>query len=421
LKVIPRSIAFHYKGKALDPQKAGEELRVNAVLTGRVVRRGDNLTISVELDDVRYGKQLWGEQYNRKLADLLAVQGEIASEVSQRLRSQLSGEDQQKLTKGSTKNPEAYQLYLKGNYHTSRFTKEGFRKGVDYFNQAIALDPNYGLAYSGLAFNYINSEDWFIPPREGAPKARDAAVKALAIDENLADAHLSLAIIAHWYEWDWAAAEREFKRAIELNPNDPRPHEFYSWYLSPMGRNDEALAEAKRAQQLDPVSAEADIFLGSVLVFLRRYGEAIEQLRSGVELDPSYWYGYYFLGRAYEQTGRLPEAIEAFQRALELEKDNAENWSNLGHAYAVSSKRTEAQKIIDHLTEWSSHSYIGPYNFARIYVGLGDKDQAFAWLDRAYADRSSFLAIYFKTDAHMDSLRSDPRFADLIRRIGLPE
>jgi serine/threonine-protein kinase len=421
LKVIPHSIALHYKGKAMDLQKVGDELRVSAVLTGRVAQRGDNITISVELDDIRYGKQLWGEQYNRKMADLLAMQGDIAREVSQRLRSQLTGEDQQKLARGSTKNPEAYQLYLKGNYHTSRLTKDGFRKGADYFNQAISLDPNYGLAYSGLAFNYINSEDWFIPPREGVPKARDAAVKALSIDEALADAHLSLAMIAHWYEWDWAAAEREFRRAIELNPNDPKPHAFYSMYLAPMGRNEESLAEAKRAQQLDPVSAEANAILGSVLVSLRRYDEAIERLYSGVELHPTYWLGHYFLGRAYEQTGRLSEAIAEFQRALELEGDNAENWSNLGHAYAISGKKAEAQKIIDHLTELSAHSYVAPYNFARIYAGQGDKDQVFAWLNRAFAERSSFLAIYLKTDAHMDSLRSDPRFQEMLKRLNLPE
>ena len=421
LKVIPHSVAFHYKGKPMDAQKFGDELHVNAVLIGRVAQRGDNLTISVELDDVRNAKQIWGEQYNRKLADLLAVKSDIAREVSQRLRSQLSGEEQQKLTRGSTENAEAYQLYLKGNYYTSKFTNEGFRKGIDYFNQAIAADPNYALAYSGLAFNYNNAGDWMTPPREAAPKAKDAARRALAIDDTLADAHLSLATTAHWYEWDWATAEREFKRAIELNPNDPRPHGYYSWYLATMGRADQALAEAKRGQQLDPVSLEANLFVGSILVFSRQYDQAIEQLRSGIELDPTYWYAHDFLGRAYEQKGRLLEAIAEFQRAVELEKDNAENWANLGHAYALSGKRAEAQRIIDHLSEVSAHSYVAPYNFAVIYAGLGDKEQAFAWLDRAYTDRSGFLAFYFNTDAHMDSLRSDPHFADLLRRVGLPQ
>ncbi|MGH9872471.1 MAG: protein kinase domain-containing protein [Pyrinomonadaceae bacterium] len=421
LKVIPHSIAFHYKGKPIDVQKFGNELRVNAVLVGRVVQRGDNLTISVELDDVRNGKQLWGEQYDRKVSDLLAVKSDIAREVSQRLRSQLSGEDQQNLKRGSTDNPEAYQLYLKGNYYTSRLTRDGFQKGVDCFNQAIAADPNYGLAYAGLAFNYFNSEDWFIRPHEAGPKAKEAARKALAIDPTLSDAHLALAVIAQWYEYDWVTAEREFRQAIALSPGDPRPHEWYSWFLSPLGRHDEALAEAKRAQQLDPVSAEANIFLGSVLVFARQYDQAIPQLKSGIDLDKSYWFGYYFLGRAYEQKGRIPEAIEVFQHAVDLEKDQAENWANLGHAYALSGKRAEALKIIDHLNALSATSYIAPYNLAAIHAGLGNKDEAFAALDRAYNERSALLALYLTNDPRMDSLRSDPRFQQLVKKVGLPQ
>ncbi|MGH9704524.1 MAG: protein kinase domain-containing protein, partial [Candidatus Acidiferrales bacterium] len=420
LKVIPHSVAFHYKGKTVDTQKVGEDLHVKALLTGRVAQRGDNLIVSVELDDVRNGKQLWGEQYNRKVADLLAVKGDIAREVSHRLRSRLSGEDQRKLAKGSTENPEAYQLYLKGNYYTSKYTKDGFRKSVEYFNRAIALDPNYGLAYNGLAFSYINSSDWFMPPGEAVPKAKDAAKRALAIDESISDAHLSLALIAHWYEWDWATAEQEFKRAIELKPEEPRPHGFYAWFLAPMGRNEQAIAEARRAQQLDPVSPEANFLLGSVLVFTRQLDPAIEQLRSCIELDPSYWFSHYFLGRAYEQKGRLPDAIAEYQRAVELEPDNAENWANLAHADALSGKKAEAQKILDRLQQMSAHNYVAPYNFAAIYAGLGEKDQAFAYLDRAYADRSGFLAFYLTTDSRLDNLRSDPRYHELLRRIGLP-
>jgi serine/threonine protein kinase/tetratricopeptide (TPR) repeat protein len=421
LRVIPHSVASHYKGKAMDVQKVGDDLRVQAVLTGDVRQRGDDLTIDVELDDVRNGKQLWGERYNRKLADLLAVQNEIAREVSQRLRSQLSVEDQRKLTKGSTDNPEAYQLYLKGKYYTNKLSKDGFGKGIGYFNQAIALDPNYGLAYSGLAYNYINQDDWFMPPNEAGPKARDAARKALAIDESDAGAHLSQAIETHWYEWNWAGAESEFKRAIELNPNNSEALGYYSWFLAPMGRKDEALAQAKRSQQADPLSTMANLFVGSVLVFNRQWDPAIEQLRSAIELDPTFWFDHCFLGRAYEQKGRLPEAIAEFQRALELEKDNAETWSSLGHAYALSGNRAEAQKMLDHLKELSAHTWVAPYNVAVIYAGLGEKDQAFAWLDRAYKDRSYYLAVYLTTDARMDSLRSDPRFGELHRRVGLPE
>jgi eukaryotic-like serine/threonine-protein kinase len=421
LKVTPHSVAFHYKGKSIDFQRVGNTLGVESVLTGRVTLRGDELTIGVELDDVRNGKQLWGEQYNRKVADLLAVQNDIAREVSQRLRLQLSAADQQKLTKGSTDNPEAYQFYLKGKYYTNKFTKEGFAKGIDYFNQAIAIDPNYGLAYNGLAYNYINQVDWFIRPNEAGPKARDAANKALAINDADADAHVSRAIVAHWYEWDWAAAEREFKRAIELNPNDSEAHGYYSWFLAPMGRKDEAVAEAKRSQQLDPFSSLANFIVGSALVFTRQWDPAIEQLRSAKELDPTFWFAPCFLGRAYEHKGRMPESIAEFQRALELERDNPEIWSGLGHAYALSGKKAEAQKVLVHLKGLSAHSYVAPFDFAVIYAGLGEQDQAIAWLNRAYVDRSYYMAVYLTTDARLDSLRSDPRFADLLRRVGLPD
>jgi eukaryotic-like serine/threonine-protein kinase len=421
LKVTPHSVAFHYKGKSMDFQKVGNTLGVESVLTGRVSLRGDDLTIGVELDDVRNGKQLWGEQYNRKVADLLAVQNDIAREVSQRLRSQLSAADQQKLTKGSTDNPEAYQFYLKGKYYTNKFTKDGFAKGIDYFNQAIAIDPNYGLAYNGLAYNYINQDDWFIRPNEAGPKARDAANRALAIDDADADAHVSRAIVAHWYEWDWAVAEREFKRAIELNPNDSEAHGYYAWFLAPMGRKDEAVAEAKRSQQLDPFSSLANFIVGSALVFTRQWDPAIEQLRSAKELDPTFWFAPCFLGRAYEHKGRLPESIAEFQLALELEKDNPEIWSGLGHAYALSGKKAEAQKVLAHLKGLSVHNYVAPFDFAVIYAGLGEEDQAIAWLNRAYTDRSYYMAVYLTTDARLDSLRSDPRFADLLRRVGLPD
>ncbi len=421
LKVTPHSVALHYKGKAMDVQKVGDELGVQTVLTGDVRQRGDNLTVNVELDDIRNGRQLWGEQYNRKVADLLTVQSDIAREVSQRLRSQLSAEDQQKLTKGSTDNPEAYRLYLKGKYYTNKLTKEGFDTGIDYFNQSIAVDPNYALAYSGLAFNYVNQDDWFMSPNEAGPKTKDAAKRALAIDESDAGAHLSMAIVTHWYVWNWAAAEKEFKRAIELSPNNSDAHTYYSWFLAPMGRHDQAIAEAKRAQQADPLSGFAAFGVGAALVFARRWDPAIEQLHRAIEIDPNFWFGHCFLGRAYEQKGKLPEAIVEFQRAVELEKDNAETWSGLGHAYALSGNRAEAQKILDHLKEVSAHSWVAPYNFAVIHAGLGHKDQAFALLDQAYKDRSYYLPTYLATDARMDSLRSDPRFGELNRRVGLPE
>jgi TolB-like protein/Tfp pilus assembly protein PilF len=419
LKVIPHSIALHYKGKTADIQKVGDALGVQAVLTGGIAQRGDNLTVGVELDDVRDGKQLWGQQYTRKIADLLTVQNGIASEVSQQLRAQLSIADRKKLTLGSTESLQAYQLYLKGLYYTDKFTKDGFDKGIGYLNQAIALDPNYALAYSALAYNYINQDDWFLPPKEAGPKARDAAKRALALDETDTGAHVVLAIESQWYEWDWPTAEREFKRAIELDPDESNAHAYYSWFLPSMGRGDEAVAEARRALQTDPLSTGLNGNLGSVFVFTHQWDKAIEQLRSSIDLDPNYWYDYCFLGRAYEAKGRLPEAIETFQRGLALD-GNTELWAGLGHAYALSGKRAEAQKVLDHLKELSAHSYVAPYNVAVIYAGLGEKDEAFTWLNRAYDDRSYILALYLTTDARLDSLHTDPRFDELRRRIGLP-
>jgi TolB-like protein/Tfp pilus assembly protein PilF len=266
LSVKARSTVFRYKGKDVTPQQVGSELSVQAVLNGRVVLRGDQLTLSLELVDARTGNQIWGEQYNRKTADLVSLQSEIARDVSNELRIKLSGADEQKLAKEYTANPEAYQLYLKGNYFAAKSTKDGLQKGIEYFNHAIAIDPNYALAYNGLALYYIAENDWYLSPHEAMPKAREAARKGLAIDDTLAGAHASLAVVSDWYDWDWATAAREYRRAIELNANDPRPHEFYAWYLAERGRVDEAIAEAIRAQQLDPISPEANVFLGQVLV-----------------------------------------------------------------------------------------------------------------------------------------------------------
>ncbi|HEY2472700.1 MAG TPA: protein kinase [Terracidiphilus sp.] len=417
MKVIPYSVALHYKGRAVDIQKTGDALQVQTLLTGRVAQHGDNLSIGVELDDVRNGKQLWGQQYSGKVGDLLRVESDIAREVSQRLRINHLA-DPQNLALGSTQNPAAYQLYLKGVHYTSKFTKDGFDKGIDDLNQAIALDPNYALAYSALAYNYINQADWFIAPRIAAPKAKEAAQKALELDESNAEAHVVLAIESQWYEWNWTSAEREFKRAIELNPDSGDARGYYSWFLPIMGRGDEAIAEAKRGLQIDPLSTGLNGNLGSVFVFTHQWEKAIEQLRSSVDLDPNYWFDHYFLGRSYEQKGRFPEAIVALKKAISLE-GTTEVWSSLGHAYAVSGDREDAQKIIDHLHELSVHQYVAPYNVAVIDAGLGNKDDAFLWLNRAYEERS-YLLTYLTVDERLDNLHSDPRFDELVRRVGLP-
>jgi tetratricopeptide (TPR) repeat protein len=392
---------------------------VEAILSGRVLQRGDDLSVAIELDEVQSGRKLWGQQYTRKVADLLMVQNDIAREVSRRLRSQLSPQDRQKLTLGSTSNPDAYQLYLKGRYYSSKYTKDGFDKGIDSLNKAIALDPGYAQAYSQLAWNYINQDDWFIAPRDAGPKARELANKAIALDETDVEAHVVLAIENQWYEWDWPASEREFLRALELNPDSGDGHGYYSWFLASMGRSDEAVKQARLCLQLDPLDTAGNGTLGSVLVFTHRWDEAIQQFQYPIDLDPNYWFDYNFLGRAYVQKSRLPEAIATFQQGLRLE-GNTELWAGLGYAYAVSGQVGEAHKVLDELKDISTHRYVAPYNVAVVYSGLGNKDAAFAWLDRAYADRSYLLAEYVNTDERLDPLRSDNRFQELRRRMKLP-
>ena len=397
----------------MDMQKVGDELRVQAVLTGSIAQRGDDLTVNVELDDVRNGKQLWGERYNRKLADLLAVQNEIAREVSQLLRLQLSGEDQEKLTRARPTIPRLISSISKASTTPTNFPKTDLAKASTTSIRPSPLIRTMGWPTAAWHTTTLTKTIGSCLPMKPGPRPRMRPRRRLAIDESDAGAHLSMAIVTHWYDWNWAAAEKEFKRAIELSPNNPEAHTYYSWFLAPMGRYDQSIAEAKRAQQADPLSGFAAFSVGAAFVFARQWDPAIEQLRRAIEIDPNFWFSHCFLGRAYEQKGKLPEAIVEFQRAVELEKDNAETWSGLGHAYALSGNRAEAQKILDHLKEVSAHSWVAPYNIAVIYAGLGDKDQAFALLDQAYKDRSYYLATYLATDARMDSLRSDPRFGEL--------
>jgi len=421
LNVKARSSVFRYKDKETNPHIIGQELNVQAILNGRIVQRGEQLTLSLELVNVQTENVIWSEQYNRKQADLVALQNEIARDVSSKLKTKLSGADIAELTRTYTANPEAYELYLKGKYYANQYTEEGIRRSIDRFNQAIAIDPDYSSAHSGLAYSYILLDDWFESPHECAPKARDAAKKALAINETDVDAHVVLGIVAHWYDWDWAAAEREFKRSLELNPQNSESYIYYAWFLSAMQRHEEAFATSRQGLQIDPLFSGTNFSMASTLIFSHRWDDAIAHLHKAIELDPNYWFHHSYLGRAYEQKGMMPEAIAEFKLALELDRQQSENWAGLGHAYAVSGKKTEAQKMIDDLMKRSSEdNYVAAYNIAVIYVGLGDRDKAFAWLERAYADRSYYLPVYLTTDARLDSLHSDPRFKDLVRRIGLP-
>lgn len=416
LRVLPRSTVFRYKGREVDPQTVGNDLKVSAVLTGRVLQRGDTLNIQTELIDVEKESQLWGDQYNRKLTDILAVQEEITKEISGKLQLKLTGKEQEQLARRYTESTEAYQLYLKGRYFATKWTEEGFNKAIAFFHQAIAIDPNYALAYDGLAYCYYVS--WYEPDyKESIAKARAFAKRALEIDPTLAEAHVSLGIILTWDDHDWSAAEEEFRQALELKPNYAPAHLWYGWYLQTVGRSGESLAEQKRAVELDPLSAEANTMLGIGLFYARKYDEANDQLRRVLELEPNFWFARLYLGRIYVQKGDLPRAIAELEKTRLMEGATPEVLSALGYAYALSEKKDAAQGIITELKE-ESKRFVPPYTIAIIYAGLGEKDRAFEFLEREYKESFYYLNL-LKVDPELNSLRSDPRFADLLRRMNL--
>jgi serine/threonine protein kinase/Flp pilus assembly protein TadD len=421
LKVIPRSSAFRYKGKETDPLKAGKELGVRAVLTGRLLQRGDDLLVSAELIDVRDNKQLWGDHYQRKVSDLLAVQNEIAGAISSNLRPTLSGTDQGKVKKRYTDNVEAYQLYLKGRYFWLRFTPEDHKKAAEYFNQAIALDPNFALAYAGLGDTYgASATNGWISPREGYPKGKIAVKRALEIDDTLAEAHTTAGALLMFYDLDWAGAEREYKRAIELNPNYSTAYEVYSYLLAATGRFDEAIRTAQRGVEADPLSPSMIGDVSAAYYLARRYDDAIKQLQKSLEIDPNHFGAHLALGAIYEVKGMHEEAIKELQKAIGLAGRTSSALALLGHAYAASGKQAEAQKILAELNEMSKTVYVSPWDMAILYVALGDKNRALEQLNKAYEDRAGWI-IDLKVEPVLDPLRSDPGFAELVSRMNLPK
>jgi len=419
LKVTSWSGVSRYKGKGIDPRTVGRELSVRAVLAGRIIQRGDKLSISAELVEVDDNSHLWGEQYNRTLADALPVQQEIAHQIAGKLRLRLNNKQMAQMEKHQTGNPEAYQLYLKGRFYASKGTREGIYKGIEYLQQAIALDPKYALPYAGIAFSYNWAYDWLLPPTEAMPKAKEAARRALELDDTLAEAHVELGNVASWYDYDWALAEREFKRALELSPNYAAAHEFYSVYLIMVGRIDEALEEARRAEALDSVSAEIAYILGFDLYLARRYDEAIAELRKSLDLDSGYWPADYPLAQSLEQEGRFDEAIATLKIARAIEDSSLVLNAELVRAYSLSGRKAEAQQTFEELLSRSKRSHVSGEILATVYATLGDKAQALAQLERAYQQRSFFLAL-IKVDPELDSLRSDPRFEDVLRRMNFP-
>ncbi|MGI9166908.1 MAG: TPR end-of-group domain-containing protein [Pyrinomonadaceae bacterium] len=416
LNVKPRSSVFRYKGKETNPQTIGNELNVQTILNGRVSQRGQDLSLFVELIDVALDKVVWSQQYNRRQTDLVTLQTDIARDVSSRLKTKLSGADEAKVTKTYTTNPEAYQLYLKGNFYQTKYTEEGYKKGLEYYQKAIAIDPNYALAYHGIALAHDFANGWYISPQESEPKAKAAALKALELDGTLAETHYLLGKIVFWYEWDWATAEREWKRANELDSTYPAS---YPLYLAATGRLEEAVKAQESVQQRLPLDLNVNLDLAGILLFAGKYDQAIEQTRKALEIDSNFWWSYQILGLAYEQKKLYPEAIAALEKARSLD-NNPSILGYLGYVYAAAGKKSKALRVLAELNGLSKQRHVPPYSIAIIYAGLNDKDLAFEWLNKAYGDRSFFLAL-LQVETVLDNLRLDPRFKELLKRANLPE
>ena len=420
LRVMASSTVFRYKGKDVDPQKAGRELGVRAVLTGRVLQVEDSLVISTELVHVSDGTQLWGEHYNRKLGDIFAVQEEIANQISEKLQMQLSREEKQRLTKRDTQNTEAYRLYLKGRYHWNKRNKQAAEKAIKFFEGAIEVDPNYALAYTGLADSYIIlGFDGLLPPGQAMLKAKQAVNRALEIDDTIAEAHTSLAFITWAYDWDWLGAEKEYQQALRLNPNYPKAHHWHGLYLAVMGRFDEAIAELERARELDPLSLNINAAAGLVLHLGRQNDRAIEQHLRTLDLDPNYPLGRFCLGLVYLQQSKFDEAIKELQQAMPIVPGNSRAAAFLACAYALSGDQDKAQRLLDQLRDHSLREYVPPYLIAVVCIGFGDYDQAFEWFEKGCEEHDLGL-VWIKVEPMADALRSDPRFEKLLRRVGFP-
>ena len=417
LSVKSRSSVFRYKGKETNAQTIGKELNVQAVLNGRVVRRDDRLTLNLELVDAATENVIWSETYNRKQADLVMLQSEIARDVSSKLKSKLSGVDEVKVAKAATTNPEAYQLYLKGRFYWNKRTGESLKQAVEFFNQATEKDPNYALAYSGLAESYVLFPNYSVAfPLDCMPKAKAAALRAIELDDSLAEAHVALGIYYANFAWNPPAAEKEFRRAIELNPNYAPAHQQFSIEcLTATGRYDEAVAEGKRAEELDPLSPIISADFGNVLFRARRFDESLAQLNRVLALDPNFFVTHWYLGQTYHAKGQYAEAVAAYQKALTL-NDNPWVKGQLVRSLAMLGKRDEAVKLLGELQSDATRRVVSSASLALAYGALGEKDKAFALLDKEITERNS-RPPFFAFNPLWDDLRDDPRFADLVRRV----
>jgi serine/threonine protein kinase/tetratricopeptide (TPR) repeat protein len=420
LRVMARSTVFRYKGREIDPQAIGRELHVRAVLTGRMMQSGGSLRIDTELVDVATGSQIWGAQFDRKPGDIFTIQDEISHEISGKLRLQLTRAEKKRLVRRHTEDPEAYRLYLQGRHHWNRWTEEGFYKAIGYFHQATQKDPGYALAYAGVADSYVllgwNS---YLPPKEAFPEGKAAALRALELAPDLGEAHTDLAAVLWLHDWQWPEAQREFQRSLELSPCYPTANHYYAEYLMTMGRHAEALSRMKKSLELDPLSLIINVAIGWGYYHARQYDQAIEQLLRTVELDPNYPMTHWLLGLLYRKTARYDSAIRAGEKGVQLSGGSPLMRAALAQSYAEAGGVKDAQQILDDLTKLAQHKYVAPQFFAGIHIGLGENDRALEYLEKSCAEHCHWL-IYLHIDPGMDSLRGNPRFQELLRRVGLP-
>ncbi|MCK4403561.1 MAG: protein kinase [candidate division Zixibacteria bacterium] len=420
LRVVARTSAFAFKDRHEDIRGIGKKLNVETLLEGSVRKAGNRLRISAQLINVADGYHLWSDAYNRELEDVFAIQEEISMAIVDKLKVKLLGREKAKLVKRHTENLEAHSLYLKGRYFWNKRTEEDLKKSIEYFKQAIEKDPDYALAYAGMADSYNDLPSYSsFPPAETYPKAKEAAIKALEIDDTLAEAHSSLGVIRTESEWDWDGAEREFARALELNPASATTHHGYAYLLMLVARFDEAITEMKRAHELDPLSLAINRNLGQVFYFACQYDQAIEQLQKTIEMDPSFSYAHFLLGLAYGQKSMYKEALAELQK----EKSLSGGWNPFAEAwfaivYVAMGIRGKAQEVLDDLMERSKQEYVPSYMLALSYFALEKNDQGFLWLDKAYVKRDVWLR-YLKIEPGFDSVRSDPRFTALLKKMGL--
>jgi serine/threonine protein kinase/Tfp pilus assembly protein PilF len=418
LSVSSRNTVFRYKDQTSDLQRVGRELGVRAILTGRLVQSGDDLLISVNLEDVQAKRQLWGEQYNRKLSNLVSVQEEIASDIYGRLRPKLDGEEMKRVSKRPTEDADAYKFYLQGLFYWNKWTEADFKKAGEYFNQAVHKDPRYALAYAGVADTYsMLGYAGYLPPAEAWPTAKVAAMQALNIDETLGEAHTSLALVKEHYEWDWSGADKEFKRAIELSPNSANAHLWYGDFLANTGRLQEGMLEIKRAQGLDPLSLIVNTTLGWQYYLAHDYDQAVEQLRRVLDIDPKFVSARRMLEGVYAQMGKQKEAFFEREKLISI-SGNPELAGSVEEDFSKYGYKGVLRSWLEGMTELSKHSYVSPFEIAMIYARMGEKEQTLIWLEKAFDEHDSAL-VSLAVDPLFDSLRPEPRFQALLKRLKL--